>query len=61
MQRRSIGCSRADKVLVLHQKIYDKSIKWAGSPDRIEILYNLWGSTCLERPSLGPRIDHRLC
>jgi glycosyltransferase involved in cell wall biosynthesis len=32
--------ARADKVLVLHQKIYDKSIKWAGSPDNVEILYN---------------------
>ena len=32
--------ARADKVLVLHQKIYDKSVKWAGSADHVEILYN---------------------
>ncbi len=32
--------TRADKVLVLHQKIYDKSVKWAGASDRVEILYN---------------------
>ena len=32
--------ARADKVLVLHQKIYNKSVKWAGSPDHVEILYN---------------------
>ena len=28
--------ARADKVLVLHQKIYDKSVTWAGSADHVE-------------------------
>ena len=32
--------ARADKVLVLHQKIYDNSVKWAGSEANVEILYN---------------------
>jgi glycosyltransferase involved in cell wall biosynthesis len=32
--------SRAAAVLVLHRKIYDKSIKWAGEKGRVEILYN---------------------
>jgi glycosyltransferase involved in cell wall biosynthesis len=31
---------RAAMVLVLHQKIYDKSTKWAGEDGNVEILYN---------------------
>ena len=27
-------------VLVLHQKIYDKSVDWAGTDGNVEILYN---------------------
>jgi len=32
--------ARAAAVLVLHQKIYDKSVVWAGDSGRVEILYN---------------------
>ena len=32
--------SRAGAVLVLHQKIFEKSTKWAGDNGRVEILYN---------------------
>jgi len=31
---------RAAMVLVLHQKIYDKSVEWSGSDSNVEILYN---------------------
>ena len=32
--------TRAAAVLVLHQKIYEKSLKWAGETGHVEILYN---------------------
>jgi glycosyltransferase involved in cell wall biosynthesis len=32
--------TKAALVLVLHQKIYDKSVEWAGGDSNVEILYN---------------------
>jgi len=49
--------SRASAVLVLHQKIFDKSVKWAGDSGRVEILYNPVELDAFDPPRSRPT-DH---
>ena len=46
--------SSAAMVMVLHQKIYDKSVEWAGGDSNVEILYNPVEVVVFDPPEARP-------